>query len=247
MIYISKMGISDELQEEIIKLQKNSEWISILESDTNAIRSFFDDEFPKEKMKRALIAEQHGLCAYCMRRIRDDSHTTLEHLIPISKNKDGALDYRNIFGVCDGGREKDLSNGRILSCDACKAERTLHISPLNKDQMNKISYNKDGYIYTDPKDDEMEKDLNEILGLNGKRTTTGKTIDSATELIKSRRDAYTEIRDAIRRLDRRKQCTSKNIEKLLQSYKNKQVWGEFIGVKLYYMKKKIISLRKQGL
>lgn len=247
MIYIRKIGLPDNLRGEIIKICKSRAWTSIPDGDTKAIRNFFDNAFPKDKVKSILVKEQHGLCAYCMRRIDTGYHTTLEHMIPLSRNKGKALEYGNMVGVCDGGRDRALDDDQILCCDACKGEKIIHITPLDQEQMAKICYDAKGFIYTEPKDDAMEKDINETLGLNGRKTKNGKFIDTATELVKSRRDAYAEIRMLMNKLDRQGKCSSKNIRKLVQMYQNKERWDEFIGVKLFYLKKKIASLEKQGL
>lgn len=57
---------------------------------------------------------------------------------------------------------------KILCCDAYKAdEYELTISPLNKSQMDKITYDKQGFIKTNPVDDAINTDLTEKLQLNG--------------------------------------------------------------------------------
>ncbi len=98
MIYITKEGIPNELNGKIIKIQKSTRWKNIDEYDTNAIRQVFDNEFPKNEMKKILISEQKGLCAYCMRRIHVNSHSRIEHYIPLSRNKEKAIDYTNLLG-----------------------------------------------------------------------------------------------------------------------------------------------------
>ena len=54
-------------------------------------------------VKEVLVREQKGLCAYCMRRIYRDSHCKIEYLVPLSRDREKALDYHNLRGVCDGG------------------------------------------------------------------------------------------------------------------------------------------------
>ena len=96
-----------------------------------------------------------------------DNHSRVEHLVPLSKNKDMAIDYNNMLGVCDGGEKVTGNQWHILCCDAHKKETEIMISPLNKVQMNKIAYDSEGKIYTKPKDEDMERDINEVLLLNG--------------------------------------------------------------------------------
>ena len=105
MLYIEKEGLPKDVSSKIIELSKGEEWKKIDEKDTVAIRRVFDNDFPKNEVKKILIHEQHGICAYCMRRIRMDSHSRVEHLTPLSKDKDKAIDYSNMLGVCDGGEK----------------------------------------------------------------------------------------------------------------------------------------------
>lgn len=44
-----------------------------------------------------------------MRRIYRDSHCKIEHLVPLSRDKEKALDYHNLLGVCDGGEKSEKS------------------------------------------------------------------------------------------------------------------------------------------
>lgn len=111
MLYIKKEGLPNDISNRIIQLSKSEEWKNISEDDTDAIRYMFDNEFPKNDVKRVLLHEQHGICAYCMKRIRMDNHFGVEHLMPLSKCKDGAIDYNNMSGVCDGGRKDNWKAG----------------------------------------------------------------------------------------------------------------------------------------
>jgi uncharacterized protein (TIGR02646 family) len=104
-MYIKKEGLPDEVNRKIIEIRKSDMWKDIEKGNTNAIREVFNDYFPKDDVKKILIHEQRGLCAYCMRRIRMDSHSRVEHWMPLSKDKDRALDYNNMLGVCDGGEK----------------------------------------------------------------------------------------------------------------------------------------------
>ena len=101
MIYIEKEELPDSVKEKIIGLSKSEEWGNIDEKETDKIRSFFDNYFPKTEVKEVLVREQKGLCAYCMRRIYRDSHCKIEHLVPLSRDKEKALDYHNLLGVLE--------------------------------------------------------------------------------------------------------------------------------------------------
>lgn len=247
MIYIEKEGLSDGLNQKIIEIRKSDVWKRIEDDDTEAVRLVFDNEFPKNDVKGILIHEQRGLCAYCMKRIRKDSHSRIEHLIPLSVDKEKAIDYNNMLGVCDGGEKIKEQQGHILCCDAHKKEAKICTSPLNKLQMDKIAYKPDGTIYTEPEDESMDKDINETLLLNGIRKPDGSVRDTSTELLKGRRDAYDRAREMMKNLNRNGKCTSAAVKKIIDDLLNKEEREEFVGVKLYYFGKKYDALVKRGL
>ncbi len=182
-----------------------------------------------------------------MKRIRMDSHSRIEHLIPLSADKEKAIDYFNMLGVCDGGEREPGRQGHILCCDAHKKETKISLSPLNKVQMDKIAYKPDGTIYTSPRDETMEKDINETLQLNGVQKPDGSVRDTATELLKGRRDVYERARRMMKLLQREGKCTSTAVMKIMTDLQNREEQEEYIGVKLYYFAGKYHSLRKQGL
>lgn len=245
MLYIEKEGLPKDVSSRIIELSKSEEWKNIDENDTAAIRRVFDNEFPKNEVKNILLHEQHGICAYCMKRIRMDSHSRVEHLVPLSKNKDKAIDYRNMLGVCDGGEKITEDYGHILCCDAHKKETEISISPLDKFQMDKIAYDKDGKIYTEPYDEDMERDINEVLLLNGIQKKDGTVRDTSTELLKGRKDAYDRARKMMDTLNRKGKCNSVTLKKIMDGLYNSDNREEYVGVKLYYFKKRYNSLMRR--
>ena len=246
MIYIEKEGLPQSVDEKIIKLSKTDEWQEIAPENTIALRQYFDSFFPKDEVKRILIHEQHGICAYCMRRIQLNHRSRIEHLSPLSSDKENVMNYRNLFGVCDGGEKSSDGRVRIISCDASKGETKISISPLDKDQMSRIAYRSDGKIYTDPSDSEMEYDLNITLQLNGVANSDGSFRDTATEVVKGRRDTLARARNIMRELSNRGKCTSAKLEKLIIRLTSQEEYEEYIGVELYYFKKKYNSLIRQG-
>lgn len=247
MIYIEKKGLSDGLNQKIIEIRKSDTWKAIEEDDTEAIRNVFNNDFPKNEVKKVLIHEQHGLCAYCMKRIRMDAHSRVEHFMPLSRDKEKALDYSNMLGVCDGGEKSENTQGHILCCDAHKAEKMISTSPLNKIQMDKIAYDTKGRIYTEPKDDSMETDINEVLMLNGVRKKDGSAIDTSTEILKGRQDAYKRAKRMLNTLNGKRKCSSASVKKIMDEMLDKEEWEEYIGVKLYYFNKRYKSLIRRGM
>lgn len=247
MMYIEKEGLPNEINRKVIEIRKSNGWKNIEEGDTKSIRTVFDNDFPKDAVKEILIHEQRGLCAYCMRRIHMDSHSRVEHWMPISKDKDRALDYNNMLGVCDGGEQVTDQQGHILCCDAHKSETEISTSPLNQTQMDKIAYTSEGFIYTKPRDEAMEKDINETLLLNGIRKTDGSVRDTSTEVLKGRRDAYDRARRMMNALNSCGKCNSVSVKKKIDELYAKEERDEYVGVILYYLDKKYKSLVRRGL
>ncbi len=125
--------------------------------------------------------------------------------------------------------------------------RVIHTSPLDKAQMDKIAYKPDGTIYTEPKDDAMEKDINETLLLNGVRKADGSVRDTSTELLKGRRDAYDRARRMMENLNRSGKCTSVSVRKIIVKLQERDEQEEYVGVKLYYFGKKYDSMVRRGM
>ena len=125
----------------------------------------------KKQLRESLCDEQNGLCAYCMKRIRPtESGMKVEHLDPQSHNAGNDLDYNNLLAVCYGNMS-DAS--REHTCDTCKGDRELHISPLRPDIEPMIQYRRNGLSAASDKlpdhtKTEVNTDLNEILNLNHK-------------------------------------------------------------------------------
>lgn len=97
------------------------------------------------KLRKALVGEQKGLCAYCCSEITvDTSHN--EHIQP-RHMKDGklskkSLDYNNIIASCN----------RVSTCGNHKGneyDEGKFISPLQGDCESKFSYDPDGYMNGD--------------------------------------------------------------------------------------------------
>lgn len=247
MLYIEKEGLPNDINRRIIELSKSEEWKNISEDDTTAIRQVFDNDFPKNEVKEVLLHEQHGICAYCMRRIRMDSHSRVEHFIPLSSSKDKAIDYNNMLGVCDGGEKIIGNQGHILCCDAHKKGKEITISPFDKVQMDKIAYDKDGKIFTEPRDEAMDRDINEVLLLNGIQKKDGTVRDTSTELLKGRKDAYSRAKKMMETLNARGKCTFATLKKIMDELYNKKERDEYAGVQLYYFRKHYNSLIRRGM
>ena len=252
MLYIKKQSPPALVAGEVRKIQRSPEWRRLKGTDTRAVRAYFD-LLPKEVLRQALSKEQNGLFAYCMKRIPGgQSDTRIEHWYPLSLSKEGALDFKNMLGVCYGGEKSDHTKSCVLCCDAQKGEQEIYVDPLSDEQMEKISYHRDGTIYTSPFNAKMDDDINGILHLNGiLDKTTGKRLsDTNTEIVKGRRDTYERCSRQFERMAAKKSLTSSNLKGMIEEIENAARRGkelpEFIGVTLYRYKKKYQWLLKHG-
>lgn len=51
----------------------------------------------------------------------------------------------------------------MLCCDVSKGNRDITITPCSPEHMQKIRYGEDGRIYSYPRNEELEKDINEEM------------------------------------------------------------------------------------
>jgi uncharacterized protein (TIGR02646 family) len=124
----------------------------------------------KPEIREALWKEQAGLCAYCMSYLPDEKPFEIEHFIsqnPEDKSQgsgewhDLSLDYKNMLGVCFGGRGFPTSSQH---CGTSRENRPLTIDPLSPLKMESIQYGSDGTIRSS--DSACESDINLLLHLN---------------------------------------------------------------------------------
>ena len=259
MIYIRKRRTPDEVKkkvEEIKRTPDNGYDELELPENTKQLRNLFE-QMPKDQIRSALFEEQHGLCAYCMKRITSSSQKMkIEHYEALSENKELALDYQNYLGVCYGGEKDGDNKSHVLCCDAERKDRKLTINPWNKRQMEAIGYYRSGEIFVrqdeglDPElVEKMQKDIDNVLHLNGEKDSDGRIIrDTATQLIAGRRSICDSVHSQFERWDKKHQLTPEFLQdkilKLEKQLEENNIADEYRGVRLYLYKRKQKKLRK---
>jgi len=126
----------------------------------------------KETLRNQLVGEQHGICCYCLGRIRSDwGAMKIEHWLCQDRYRDRELEYANLLGACIGGEGLPR---RLQHCDTRKGDADLSRNPANPTQNveNFIHYNGDGSIWS--QDHDLNFELNEILNLNTPLLKTGR-------------------------------------------------------------------------
>lgn len=126
--------------------------------------SNYDNYRDKDVLRYGLIAEQGGICCYCMGRIHNDPTTMkIEHWRSQSRYPDQQLEYRNLLGACSGGEGQPPS---LQYCDTRKGDRDLSCNPADPDHHieTRLRYENDGSIRSD--EGEFDAQIKDILNLN---------------------------------------------------------------------------------
>ena len=126
--------------------------------------SYYDNYLDKDALRQALVAEQRGLCCYCMCFIQNDTtKIKIEHWQCQSRYPDRQLNYGNLLAACpggEGGRRKDQH------CDTRKADSDLQWNPADPAHNieARLRYKMDGTIGSE--DSGFEDQIKNILNLN---------------------------------------------------------------------------------
>ena len=240
MLHIDYEEAPTEIKNEIATIKSTPEWRSANTEDTAKLRGFFDD-LSKDVIREALINRQHGLCAYCMSRIENNHTTRLEHVKPLSADKNNALDFNNIIAVCHGGACMEGKH-RVLCCDAAKGDNELkYLSPFNDDIEESLKYDRYGYVKCCEKHcryEDIEFDIG-ILNLNGKKNKPNADTmdDTCTRLRAGRKYTWKAAELFISNLNKRNQLTPGRLEHEIKRLMDMNPRNEYVGVSLYVYKR----------
>lgn len=184
----------------------------------------------KDDIRDALLKEQGYLCAYCMRRISNDSmkieHWYPEKLLSTDLEK---LEYSNMLGCCeghmDGGRFKDDI------CDTHKKSTKIKVDPTDIRTIEKISYKRaTGEICS--KDSDIQRDLNDTLNLNCEKFY----------LKENRKEFLDTVIDKLIALKKQGDWNKKMLQNVLTKYKTPGADGkkkEYAGIAIWYIEQKL--------
>jgi uncharacterized protein (TIGR02646 family) len=149
----------------MIPIQKSKSPASLVQYKLENLGTY--DDFPsKDEIRQSLVAEQKGICAYCMSRITTDK-MKIEHWNPQSNNAGDDLDYQNMLGCCKGG---DGQVGVEQTCDTAKGDKLFSVNPSKQQdwvKLQSIFYGYDGTIYSS--DAQLQLELDTVLNLNTER------------------------------------------------------------------------------
>lgn len=126
--------------------------------------SDFDNFQGKDALRVALVAEQRGLCCYCMTRIvADGQKMKIEHWQCQANYPQFQLAYANLLGACLGGHGAKPDD---QTCDNRKANRDLKWNPARAADTieSRVKYRNNGEIRSD--DQQFDDELESVLNLN---------------------------------------------------------------------------------
>jgi uncharacterized protein (TIGR02646 family) len=118
----------------------------------------------KDDLRANLVAEQRGLCCYCMGRIRaGHASMKIEHWRCQANHPTEQLNYRNLLGGCIGGQGQPTDQQH---CDTRKGEADLQWNPAEPAHRieTRVKYGLDGTIRS--ANPVFDGQLNEVLNLN---------------------------------------------------------------------------------
>ncbi|SEQ60435.1 retron system putative HNH endonuclease [Neolewinella agarilytica] len=185
------------------------------------------ESLDKRTIRAALVAEQGGICCYCMGPIQaQHDKMKIEHFACQKDNPELALVYSNMLGACRGNDQPGVTPADH-HCDTRKADGVLSFNPANPqpDVGTLIEYGTDGTISSP--NAQFDTELNEVLNLNW------------INLVNARKSRLS----AFRALPRKKGTVPKATwEKHLRKFEGRGRSGNFqphCEVVIFYLRKKL--------
>lgn len=144
------------------RISKGDEPASLTERRSNPPADY-DNYADKDNLRKSLVAEQRGLCCYCLSRIRaETSAMKTAHWHSRNLHPDEQLDYRNLLGACKGNEGQPLYNQH---CDTRQGDRDIKWNPANPlHPVQEVIFFVDGKVKS--RDTEFDLQINEVLNLN---------------------------------------------------------------------------------
>jgi len=174
----------------------------------------------KDRLRTSLLKEQGYICAYCMKKLEDDSSKVkIEHYV--ARNEENELEYKNLLAVCKGNEGESFEK---QTCDTRKGNKEIKINPqVNRDILT-IRYTSNGEIKSNNSD--YQRDFDETLNLN-----------DIFGLVESRKEALNSLK---RKLSKSKtHLTEDTIRRIYLRYSEAEIKEAYVGILLWYLQKKM--------
>jgi uncharacterized protein (TIGR02646 family) len=154
-------------------IQKTTEPKSLTQHRCNT-HSNYENYAKKEDIRRSLVAEQRGVCCYCMQRIHPNPEDMkIEHWQCQDQYPKRQLDYDNLLGACLGSEGKSKRNQH---CDTRKGDNDISFNPADPfhDVESKLQFLGDGTIQSN--DVQFNQEINDVLNLNESSLTRNRKV-----------------------------------------------------------------------
>lgn len=174
----------------------------------------------KDRLRTSLLKEQGYICAYCMKKLEDDSSKVkIEHYV--ARNEENELEYKNLLAVCKGNEGESFEK---QTCDTRKGNKEIKINPQVNSDILTIRYTSNGEIKSNNSD--YQRDFDETLNLN-----------DIFGLVESRKEALNSLK---RKLSKSKtHLTEDTIRRIYLRYSEAEVKEAYVGILLWYLQKKM--------
>ena len=174
----------------------------------------------KDKLRTSLLKEQGYLCAYCMKKLEDDSSKVkIEHYI--ARNEENELDYKNLLAVCKGNEGEPFER---QTCDTRKGNKEIKINPQEKSDILTITYTSNGEIKSSNLD--YQNDFDDILNLN-----------DIFGLVKTRKEALDSLKRNLAR--KNTHLTEEAIRRIYTRYLEAEIKESYVGILLWYLQRRM--------
>lgn len=185
----------------------------------------YDNYHPKDALRESLVAEQRGLCCYCLSRIRPEAATMkIAHCRSQHNHHDEQLVYANLLGACLGNEGQ---RRKVQHCDTRQGDADLSRNPADPAHNIEdfIRFQGDGRITSN--DPVFERELNDVLNLN---------LPFLRNNRKGVLDAFKEI------LNKRSALSRATIEKWLRDWNGESHTGDlrpYCQVVIFWLRKRL--------
>lgn len=130
----------------------------------NSSHADYDNYPDKDALRTSLVAEQRGVCCYCLSRIRPGGQTMkIAHWHSQGRYPAEQLDYSNLLGACMGNEGQPRKSQH---CDTRQGDADFSRNPANP--MHRVEelvrFSGDGRIASDNR--EFDAELNAVLNLD---------------------------------------------------------------------------------
>lgn len=220
---------------------KTAEPQSLIQHRANQPAAYYYNllQAAKDDLRQSILSEQGYICCYCMKRIPEKVEKDgmvsydmkIEHYKCQDLNEDLQLNYKNLFGACIGNEGQP---NRMQTCDTKKGNSKLTINLLTNTPRCEtlFKYNAEGEISSINDDQEINRQLNDVLNLN------------MQTLKICRSQVYTEVQKRVESRSRQlgtKQLKIGYFEDERQRWldRNENKFKPFCMVAVYYLNKKI--------